>query len=351
MLGNEFYKILSKKKLWIIFIICIILKILFSIQMETVMFDGFNSKVYRYYIDKLEGTYTTEKHEWIAEEYGRLEKLINDEDIYEEQYKKNEIDAKEFKSLSDDIKSAKNRIATVEYLLEKSEYYAGLNGQAEYFYDIEVADYLENMDVDIFLIAVMIVIITLIFTDDYYCGTVYLVKSSEYGTKKLFHMKLICTLIISVFCGVLFPCIEFLTKYKVFDLGNLNAGIQSLACMKDSNLSLSILHYIGLTIITRMFYAVIMGIIIMYIAQVSHQNIVTYVVILAFVYIPEFVYHFVDRLIQDISLCQGLGAYEGYCNYHEFIGLPNMLVSMMVYAVLGIIMVNLGGRNFCSRIR
>lgn len=345
MLGYEFYKILCKKKIWIIFFVCVMFRILFSMQTETVMFDGFNSNVYHYYMEKLEGKYTAEKHEWIKNEYERLNELINNEESYEEQYKKNEIDAKTFKKISDDIKSAKNRVATVEYIVLKSQYFSELEEPAEYFYDIDIADYLENMDVDIFMIVVMIVSITLIYTDDYNCGTVYLVKSSKYGTKKLFNRKLFCTMIISLICGFFFPGIEFIVKYKVLDLGNLNAGIQSLMVMKESHLHLSILQYIGLTIITRMFYTAILGIVIMLAAQVSHQDMVTYMFVLAFVYIPQFVSDYAGRVVQDMSMYQGLGAYAGYCSYHKIFGLPNVVFSGIIYGVLGMVMLYAGRRK------
>ena len=63
---------------------------------------------------QLEGEYTKKKHDFIVSEYNRFQELLENEHEYVEKFENDKIDAKEYKVISDDIKSAKNRQKTVE---------------------------------------------------------------------------------------------------------------------------------------------------------------------------------------------------------------------------------------------
>ena len=334
MLKLEFYKLFCKKKILIVLLVGIAAEIFLSMQSRSVMFEGFNPKVYRYYMEELQGEYTVEKQTWIEQEYERLQNLISDEEMYEAQYKRNEIGAEAYRKVSGDIKTAKNRIRTVEYIVEKSGYYSGVDGTPEYFYDIGIKDYIENMKMDVIMLVILIIMIAPVFTEDHSCGTVPMIRSSKYGTGRLYYNRLTVVLTISAGIGFLFPVLEFVTKYVKFDLGNLNADIRSLMVMENSNLDMSIIQYLFLTMATRAFFAVVFGVFVMWVAVLSHRNIVTYVVTLGAVYIPYFLYSYMNRGMQDLMLCKGLGGFDNFKEYHVMAGIPDAWFGGVVYGML-----------------
>lgn len=349
MWKNEWYKILCKKKIWVIFLVCLVLKCIFSTQMETVMFQDYNGTVYRHYIEKVEGPYTPEKHQWLISELEKYQERVKNKTFYEEQYQTDAISAEEFSVISDEIKSAKNRIPNLNYLLEKSEYLKNLGDEAEYFYDIAVMDYVEHMDIDLFMLLVLIIVITLIFTEDYTSGTVLLVKSSANGKGKLFYCRFGCAVLCSAVCGVVFPIAEFIVKYIAFDLGNLQADVKNLMIMESCNLSMSIGQYIILTVVIRMLYAIVFGMLVMLLAQVTHQNVATYIVALGLVYLPEFLYPHLGTYGQLFSLGRGLGAYRVFVPYSEVFGIPGTLVSGLFWCLLTVGIVGVSGWSFVRK--
>lgn len=335
MLKYEFFKVFSNKKNFIIIAICLILKIAFSMQMDIDMPEGFNAEVYRYYSEQLEGEYTKKKHDFIVSEYNRFQELLENEHEYVEKFENDKIDAKEYKVISDDIKSAKNRLKTVEYIVQKSEYYEKQDEQVEYFFDIYHIDYVSNMKVDIFLIIVMLVMITSIYTDDYYSGTVTMIRSSQNGRKKLFINRLICNISISAFFSLLLSIIEFMVKYFKFGMSHMDASIKSLLIMENMEYNLTIGQYVLATIALRCFFAVIVGLIIMFIAEKIHTNMGTYLIVLALIFLPEFIYESLGVVIRDLTLAQGLGVYRCFNNYHTVCGVPNIIFSILMYMIIG----------------
>lgn len=334
MLKMELYRIFSRKKIYLFLLVGMICEIFLSLQVKTVMFEGFNSTVYRYYINQLKGNYTAEKHSKVENEYERLTNLIANEEEYERQYFAGELSAEEYRNISNDVKSAKSRIVTVEYILRKTEYYSVCEGKPEYFYDIGISDYVRNMSVDVVLIVILILVVVPIFTEDYYSGTVAMIRSSANGRRKLYLCRLKMTMLLSATLGILFYLTEFLTKYIRFDLGNMGADIRSLDCMQFSQLDVTVGEYILFTILIRTLYTVMSGVVIMLIANRIHSNIGAYAAGIGMIMIPYYLYPYMPKWMQEISLCKGLGAYSMFNAYDEIIGIPIVVFCGMTHCVL-----------------
>lgn len=334
MFKMELCKLFSKKRIFLILLIGIILEVILSIQMKNTMFEGFNTAVYKYYMKQLEGEYTGEKQAWVKDEYKRLKDLIDNEKEYERQYKDNKIGAEEYRTIANDVKSAKNRIYTVEYILEKSNYYAESGGNPSYYYDIEISDYIQNMNIDVILVVILMLMVLPVFTEDYSAGTVYMVESSKYGKRRLFYCRLKITIMLSVVLGFVFPVTEFITKYIRFDLGDLSADIGSLMVMGNSNMHMPVGRYLCLALVIRMFYTVVLGIISMWVANRIHNNIAAFAVISAIVFIPFFINQYMPVLARHLLICSGLGIYEVFNTYHTLCGIRTIYFSMIIYCLL-----------------
>lgn len=274
----EIYKIFSKKYIFLISIVGLMLQMVISGQLRTTMFEGYHKSVYQHYMSKLDGRYSDGKKDYVYGEYEKYQDLLNNEEKYEKDYSAGRIGAEEYRILSDEIKTAKYRIKTLEYIVEKTDYYNHSARTAEYFYDTEIKDYIENLHLNIIAIIVILLIVIPMYTEDYYSGTIPMIRSSKNGRKELFSVRFMLTVMISCITYAVFSITEFLTRDILFNLGNMRAGLESL--MMDRFLewpeyitNLPILKIIVLLYLIYMLAAVILGIVGLIVSKLSRGNI------------------------------------------------------------------------------
>lgn len=343
MFGLELYKTLRKKEIWAFIAIGIILEIVISSGGNLVLPKGVDLKTYKYYLEKLDGEYTDEKAQWITEERDKYQEYIDNSDTYEEQYNNNEIDSKSYQEILENIQTGKARIATLEYLVQRSMYLDALSektSNVKYFYDLEVNDYLENMNVDIIVALLIIVIVVHVFSEDNSCGTENMVVTSKNGRRKIFINRFICVMIVSTVIGVVYPVIEMVVKQRCFDLGNLYANVRCLTSMSESGLSMNIKQYLMLTLATRFAAAILFAIIVMGITICIKNVITDYVLSIGLLYLPFLVFDSVGKNLQRILICKGFSPIQGYRMSQEISGIHGMIIWLLFYTVVsGIIFV------------
>ena len=127
-------------------------------------------------------------------------------------------------------------------------------------------------------IIVILLIVVPMYTDDIYAGTLAMIKSSKNGRMILLKSRLNISLLISLLICILFAFIEFVTKYIIFDLGNLNAGVDSLMIERTMHLpyiisDLSIWQFIVLLYLFYLIISVMISIIGLLVSKISRGNI------------------------------------------------------------------------------
>lgn len=299
----ELLKVFGNIKIIAVILGMFILSGIMAMKIDTIMFEGFSTDVYKYYMDYLEGEYTQEKHNYVFEEYSRMKEHISNSSLYDEQYKDKLISATEYRELSSAASLAKGRIKTFEYIVEKTEYYAGCENTPSYFYDIDVEDYIVNMSVNIPLLLSLILVIAVLFNEDYSANTVYMIRSSKDGKDRLLCRRLRLVMIIAIVLGVVFYVGEFLIKYFYLDLGDMNSHISSLRSMENAKFSGSIWGYLLTSIGIRMMYTVLVALLISVIAILTHKYMMTIGVALGVVYLPSVITD------SEWTLTAGLKAY------------------------------------------
>lgn len=299
----ELLKVFGNIKIMAVILGMFILSSIMAMKIDTIMFEGFSTDVYKYYMDYLEGEYTQEKHSYVFEEYSRLKEHISNSSLYDKQYKDKLISATEYRELSSEASLAKGRIKTFEYIVEKTEYYAGCENTPSYFYDIDVDDYIVNMSVNIPLLLSLILVIAVLFNEDYSANTVYMIRSSKDGKDRLLCRRLRFVVIIAIVLGVVFYVAEFLIKYFYLDLGDMHSHISSLKSMENAKFSGSIWGYLLTSIGIRMMYTVLVALLISVIAILTHKYMMTIGVALGVVYLPSVITD------SEWTLIAGLKAY------------------------------------------
>lgn len=344
MFKFEMYKALRKKELIIFIVIGVIIEIFMASQDNKVIPGDLKVNIYREYIDEVKGDYTEEKNNWLISESERFQKYLEDKTVYEEKYNNGEIDANEYKDYLDNYKEADAKFSTLNYVIVRSSYLGTVaqdGKNAEYFYDLDMDDYIGNMGVDIVVVLLITVFVVHIFGEDYNCGTDIIVKTCEKGRKILFIARLKCTLIISTIIGTIFPIIEFIIKNRKFSLEGMSASVSCLTSMQESTLSMNIKQYLILCTIIRSLAAVLFSIIVMCITVFIKNTIADYVVAVAFVYLPYLIYDSVAEIINRLSFCKGLGVYKGFSSPQKMFGIHGMIIWFIIYvlAATGIIFI------------
>lgn len=337
MFGFELYKTFRKKEVWIMLLICIALEIFLATKNDMILPKGVNKDVYNHYIEQVKGEYTEEKNEWLTGERDKAREYIENAQIYDDRYENGEIGVAEYKDLKNEVSRSRGVIDTLEYMVDKSMYLESIDERidnAEYFYDLDVNDYIENMGPDIFVILLITVIVVNIFLEDYSCGTHSMIITSRDGRKKLFNARFLCVITASSLTGILFPVIELVVKVKKYNITGLNAGIRCLSSMADCNLDMSVGEYLGLCMLTRCMAAVIYGIIVMGITFVTQNVIANYVTSIGILYLPYILYDKMPDMPGNLMLCRGFGVYEGYKLSRSFMGIHGMIWTAVFYVIV-----------------
>lgn len=367
----ECMKIFGNIKIVAVLLLLFILNIIISMQNKTVMFEGYKSDVYKYYMDILEGEYTKEKYDYVMEEYERMKAHIANEGLYDEQYKKNLISSTEYRELSSAADLAKNRLKTFEYIVMKTEYYAQCEKTPSYFYDVDIEDYIVNMSANIPLLLSLILIIATLFNEDYVANTVHMIRSSKYGKERLYFRRIYLTVVLSVSFSVVFYVGEFAVKYFYMDLGIINSNACSLMGMSKAGLGSlnslgsldslgslnsleglngfssvgetcfngTILEYIVISLVIRIVYTVLIALFISSIASFTHKYIATFAVSLGIVYLPSVITE------SMFTLRKGLEVYPVFAYNQNIHGVPDVMVAVVAYAVVVIVFMGIIGKK------
>ena len=340
----ELYKAVRKKEFAMIFLVGIVIVILMATQNNKIIPSKVRINVYKNYIKQIEGEYTQEKHDWLLSERERFEEAIDHKDEYEEKYHNREIEPDVYRELLDTVREAEAKKDTLDYLIQKSEYLGVLHqvsDKSSYFYDLDINDYVENMGIDLMVILLVTVCVVHIFSEDFSCGTYFMVRSSRDGRRRLYGARLLCTLLLSALIGTVFPVIELITKCKTYDMGNLGADIRCLSAMRESSLKMTIEHYLLLCIGTRIAATVFLAVIVMGITQLVKNIISDYVIAVGLVYLPYIMMEELHKFGKVFSLYRGLAVYQGYRSPVHVFGLHGMCLWLAFYSIvcIGIITV------------
>ena len=109
----EVLKVFGNIKILLVIVCMFILSIVMAMKTDTIMFEGFNTNVYKYYMERLEGEYTQEKYDYVIDEYKCMQEHIANSDLYDEQYRNKLISAMEYRELSSAVDLAKSRIKSI----------------------------------------------------------------------------------------------------------------------------------------------------------------------------------------------------------------------------------------------
>lgn len=192
----------------------------------------YSEYVYEKWCGMLEGDYTDEKYRIISDRADEIYEIIAKKDEMTLSYQSDEITLGEFSEYNEAYDLAVSETETIEYMLEKFEYYKILANEGktpQIFYDTAWSDYLNGLGFEyIAAIAVLCMIIP-IFDNEYRSEITPLLLSSKNGRKKLYRIKLITAITAGFFTA-------FIT---------LSAELAAFICQSGEYYDMSIYSIVG----------------------------------------------------------------------------------------------------------
>lgn len=173
---------------------------------------SYSTEVYKNYIAELEGEYTQAKRSALEQRYDEINNLILEHDNIESAYLRDEISIEEFEKHNFNYNKAKAEQSTVEYLLQKCDYFESLNGDALFFYDTHWEDFLSHSDYNYITAIIVLLLIIPIFDNEFTSDARSMLLTTRQGRKKLCIIKLIMAIITAFIVSFLI----FMLKYIVF---------------------------------------------------------------------------------------------------------------------------------------
>lgn len=285
---QEFYKIIIYNKVYIIFMVIAVI----------IGNNVINSKknfttdeiIYKNYINVLKGEITDEKIDYIDDEkrkfdeledkYGSIDRMqISDKEKYIERNKLDIIKPK--KIIFDDI------IKQYEYLINlKNE--NKIDGE---FVDIISYNNLFNDDrasiVNGIILAILIIMcLANIFSIDFKNKSINILGCTKYGFTRGIIYKYLISIGIILFIAALFIISRYIEIYRLYELDNLEAPIQSIYKYYNFPLKLSILNFIVLKEILMILGLFTMASVILLISVIVKNYSISIIISISLIIIP-----------------------------------------------------------------
>lgn len=225
LLIYELRKVLTLKTVLLI-IVALIAQMIVGL-IPHVYEHSYSPEVYKKYIAELEGEYTQAKRFALEQRYDEINTLILEHDNVESAYLRDEISLEEFEKHNFDYNKAKAEQSTVEYLLQKCDYFETLNGDAIFFYDTDWEDFLSHSGYNYIAALIVLLLIIPIFDNEFTSHARSMLLTTKQGRKKLCIIKLTA----AIFTAFIVVFLIFMMKYVVFtytNSTNAEIGIKNL---------------------------------------------------------------------------------------------------------------------------
>lgn len=172
----------------------------------------FSLSIYKIYMLRLQGEFTEEKYSEIKALYDSYSELLASHEQIELDYQNGKITLEEFSDHNLKYHKAFAEHKTVEYILQKSDYYSDIGGECVYFYDTDWEDFIAGTKFDFIVAFSVIFLIISVFCTEYQTNSRTSVFTSSNGQGKLCAQKLI----LSGAAGLVVSILLFFMQFGAF---------------------------------------------------------------------------------------------------------------------------------------
>lgn len=307
-------------------------------------YQRFTSGDYLKYTDSLE-----QERALITEIYEEAEKVFS----YDQYLKGIEEKKNTLQGISVFSNNGRESFSSRNVRKEAADY-KGLSSVLTEFYPskgVMGASSAQTTDV-LLLLLVFLFSVTLIF-EEKEKKLFFITRAAPAGRGKSIGAKLSALAIHCIASTALFYGINLMFMTAACGIGNVFRSLQSVAPCIESNLRISVLGYLGLSIITKAVLLFAMGAFLIFIAIIGKQSFLPYLAGAALLAVSTLMYLLILansplnwlKYLNPVGLLQTEGLYGGYLNFNLFgHPAPRLLMSW-----IALILFSLGGSFFAIR--
>ena len=270
MFSFEIKKYLQNKMIVFVIVGMILLKVLvsyFSLNISV----PFSEVVYERYLVTWDGKLNEAKADEIEDENSRLDYIISNYSILEEQYHNGEIEFKEYYECAKEHDKAKTEQDAFLPVYAKYQYYQTVDENVEFFYDLEILEFAELFKKDVILILLLCVIVSLVTDIDINRELYSVIKSQPRGRKEFNITKICGVAFISAIMAFIFVGLDVLVYAFRYSFENWDRTIYSIQRLSDFPINVTVGGYFGIISVIKILLIVVTGMLIFLINKLSKK--------------------------------------------------------------------------------
>ena len=231
----------------------------------------FKEILYEKYLVLWDGTLNSSKANEIEAEKVRLETIIANYGKYEEQYHNGEIEFKEFYEYAKEYDTAEVEYGAMMEVYAKYQYFQTTDEYVEFFYDLEIIEFIELFRRDIILALLLCFVISMVADMDFNKELALVIKSQPEGRARFEVTKILGVACVSAIIAIIFIGLDFIMYGCRYSFENWGRTIYSIQSMANFPRNASVAAVVGVLSLAKILASVLMGELVLLINKVSKK--------------------------------------------------------------------------------
>ena len=248
----------------------ILLKLILCFVTEPDLYKvTYDTDLYKYYTEQYGGIYTEEKFASVEAELQKQQEIVDS--FHPEEW----LSSEEYRTAYNRVLVAGQKVPVLEAVKERLTTLKSLQVyEAELMYDTELVSYCDKFGLDWVCLVCISLLTVGIVLGDYRCGMEQLLTPSKMGKRRIGRGKLWAVAVLAGLLAVLFYVLQNCILFCRWDMGRIQAPIQSCTGFETCALELSVMEGVILAGIMQVCATVVYALLLSLISKTVKNEIV-----------------------------------------------------------------------------
>lgn len=285
----------------------ILLKLILCFAAEPDLYKlTYDTDLYKYYTEQYGGTYTEAKFASVEAELQKQQEIVAS--FHPEDW----LSSEGYRTAYNRVLVAGQKVPVLEAVRERLTTLKSLQAyDAEFVYDTEFVSYLEKFGLD-WVCLVCIALLTVgIVLGDYRCGMEQLLIPSKMGKRRIGTGKLWAVALLSGLLAMLFYALQSCILFLRWDMGKIQAPIQSCTGFETCTLEISVIEGVFLAGAMQTCATIVFALVLTLIARTVKNEVVA-IVIVVLLFVTDALL-LKESPVGMLSVVRWLEGLKGFC--------------------------------------
>lgn len=256
MLGFEIKKYIFNKVVIFVILGFVLMKCLISfLSLKIDVPYGIN--IYKEYMERWDGVLTETKAAQIEAENERLSTIMQLFEEKQTQYINGEIGFEEFNEYTEEYNLSHSQKQAFEPVYAKYLYFTGVEDEVEFFYDLEIIEFIELFRTDFALMLVLCFVINIVYDLENHSDISVIIRSLPEGRQIFQRNKIIVAVSFAVIITLIFCGIDIALYGYKYSFVNWDRTIHSIQAYSGFPGNTDILNSVIIIITAKMLYSLV----------------------------------------------------------------------------------------------